>query len=111
MYGLGIGCSIAEAGSHRQSVGVLRFSLKDYSHRVAGIGGMSLMIIADSDSTILSLLSFSGVGTETPQFEGLPTVPWSIFGGLLSIVSSRSRPEAAIEAPTACLKATGGGHA
>ncbi len=111
MYGPGIGCSIAEAGSHRQPVGVLHFRLKDYSHRVAGIRGTSLMNIADSDSTILSLLSFSGVGTETPRLERLPTVPWSIFGSLLSFVSSGSRQEAAIDAPTNCPKTTGGGHA
>ncbi len=69
------------------------------------------MNIADSDLTILSLLSFSGVGTETPRLEGLPTFPRSIFGSLLSIVSPRSRPEAAIDAPTSRLKTTGGGHA
>lgn len=72
---------------------------------------MSLMNIEDPNLTILSLLSFPGAGTETPRLEGLPTYPQFISGSLLSIISSRSRPEAAIDAPTSRLKTTGGGHA
>ena len=111
LYGPGLGCGIANAESHSQSIRASRFRLKDYSHRVVGNRGTSLMNIEDSDLTILSLRSFSGAGTETPRLEGLPTYRQSIFGSLLSIVSSRPHPEAVVDAPTSRLKTMGGGHA
>lgn len=69
------------------------------------------MNIEDSNSTILSLLSFSGADRKTPRLEGLPACPQSIFGSFFSIVPSRSRPEAVVDAPNSRLKTTGGGHA